>query len=269
MAARWPGTLLGEDPATDVALLRAEANDLPYTVLGNSAALRVGQIAIAIGNPLGFQTTVTAGVVSALGRSLPSASGRLIDDVIQTDAALNPGNSGGSVARFAGPRHRRQHRRHSRRAGAVFSPWPSTSCRWCSAISCATGAGRRGYIGIAGADIRLPRRALSRLELAEERAIHVIGIEDDSPARRAGVKVGDVIVASEGKAVPGIAALARMLDGQTIGVDRRFTILRGAKLIDLTLKPAGNDRHALSAAPCPQDRYTRARNAQTGAACND
>jgi S1-C subfamily serine protease len=100
------------------------------------------------------------------------------------------------------------------------------------------GRRRRGYIGIAGADIRLPRRALSRLELSEDRAIHVIGVEDKSPAQRAGVKVGDVIVASEDKAVPGIAALARMLDGQTIGVDRRFTILRGSKLIDLTLSPA-------------------------------
>ena len=99
------------------------------------------------------------------------------------------------------------------------------------------GRRRRGYIGIAGADIRLPRRALSRLELSENRAIHVISVENESPAQRAGIKVGDVVVASEGKAVPGIAALARMLDGQTIGADRRFTILRGSKLIDLTLKP--------------------------------
>jgi S1-C subfamily serine protease len=230
-------TLLGEDPATDVALLRAEANDLPYAVLGNSAALRVGQIAIAIGNPLGFQTTVTAGVVSALGRSLPSASGRLIDDVIQTDAALNPGNSGGplldSQARVIG-------------VNTAVIPGAQGLC-FAVAIDLVQvvlsdllryGRRRRGYIGIAGADIRLPRRALSRLELAEERAIHVIGVDDGSPAQRAGVKVGDVIVASEDKAVPGIAALARMLDGQTIGADRRFTILRGAKLIDLTLKPA-------------------------------
>ena len=230
-------TLLGEDPATDVALLRAEANDLPYALLGNSAALRVGQIAIAIGNPLGFQTTVTAGVVSALGRSLPSASGRLIDDVIQTDAALNPGNSGGplldSLARVIG-------------VNTAVIPGAQGLC-FAVAIDLVQvvlsdllrfGRRRRGYIGIAGADIRLPRRALSRLELSEDRVIHVIGVEDKSPAQRAGVKVGDVIVASEDKAVPGIAALARMLDGQTIGVDRRFTILRGSKLIDLTLSPA-------------------------------
>ena len=89
--------MIGEDPATDVALLRAEAGDVSYARLGQSSALRVGQIAIAIGNPLGFQTTVTAGVVSALGRALPSATGRMIDDVIQTDAALNPGNSGGPL----------------------------------------------------------------------------------------------------------------------------------------------------------------------------
>ncbi len=229
-------TLLGEDPATDVALLRAESNDLPYALLGNSASLRVGQIAIAIGNPLGFQTTVTAGVVSALGRSLPSASGRLIDDVIQTDAALNPGNSGGplldSQARVIG-------------VNTAVIPGAQGLC-FAVAIDLVQvvlsdllryGRRRRGYIGIAGADIRLPRRALSRLELSENRAIHVISVENESPAQRAGIKVGDVVVASEGKAVPGIAALARMLDGQTIGADRRFTILRGSKLIDLTLKP--------------------------------
>jgi len=230
-------TLLGEDPATDVALLRSEAGDLPYARLGQSAALRVGQIAIAIGNPLGFQTTVTAGVVSALGRALPSASGRLIDDVIQTDAALNPGNSGGPLLDSQG-----------RVIGVNTAIIPGAQ-GLCFAVAIDLvqvvisdllrfGRVRRGYIGIAGADIRLPRRALSRLELAEERAIRVVGVEPQSAAQRAGVREGDVIVAIDGRNVPGIAALARLLDGQTIGSACRFTVLRGSGLIELTLTPA-------------------------------
>jgi len=157
--------MIGEDPATDVALLRVEAGDVSYARLGQSSALRVGQIAIAIGNPLGFQTTVTAGVVSALGRALPSASGRLIDDVIQTDAALNPGNSGGPLLNSLG-----------QVIGVNTAIIPGTQ-GICFAVAIDLvqvvigdlirfGRVRRGYLGIAGADIRLPRRALSRLDLA-------------------------------------------------------------------------------------------------------
>lgn len=233
----FPCTLLGEDPATDVALLRAETGDIPYVRLGHSAALRVGQIAIAIGNPLGFQTTVTAGVVSALGRALPSVSGRLIDDVIQTDAALNPGNSGGPLLDS-----------HGEVIGVNTAIIPGAQ-GLCFAVAIDLvqvvisdllrfGRMRRGYIGIAGADIRLPRRALSRLELTEDRAIHVIKVEPQSPAQRAGVQAGDAILAIEGKSVPGIAALARVLDGESIGAARRFTVLRGSGLIELTLTPA-------------------------------
>lgn len=233
----YPARLLGEDPATDVALLRVDADDLPFVHLGRSSALRVGQIAIAIGNPLGYQTTVTAGVVSALGRSLPSASGRLIDDVIQTDAALNPGNSGGPLLNSAG------------QVVGVNTAIIHGAQGICFAVAVDLvqlvigdlmrfGRVRRGYLGIGGADIRLPRRALSRLGLTEDRAVQIVEIEADGPAARAGIREGDVLLALEGKAVAGIATLARLLDGASIGNPREVTLLRGSHLETLAVTPA-------------------------------
>jgi len=229
--------MIGEDPATDVALLRVEAGDVSYARLGQSGALRVGQIAIAIGNPLGFQTTVTTGVVSALGRALPSATGRMIDDVIQTDAALNPGNSGGplldSLGQVIG-------------VNTAIIPGAQGIC-FAVAIDLVSvvigdlirfGRVRRGYLGISGADIRLPRRALSRLNLVENRAVHVIKIEGGSPAAKSGMREGDVLLEWEGKAVTGVAALARLLDSETIGTACRMTVLRGSSISTVTIAPA-------------------------------
>ncbi len=242
LTARFPdgqgfaARLIGEDTATDVALLRVEAGDVPYASLGSSARLRVGQIAIAIGNPFGFQTTVTAGVVSALGRALPAASGRLVDDVIQTDAALNPGNSGGPLLDSRG---------EAIGVNTAIIPGAQGIC-FAVAIDLVQvvigdlvrfGRVRRGYIGIAGADIRLPRRALARLDLAEERAVHVIRVEQDGPAARAGVREGDVLLALRGRAVTGVAALARWLDSDTIGAPCQVTILRGAHVEARTVTP--------------------------------
>lgn len=229
--------MIGEDPATDVALLRVEADDVPYARLGQSGALRVGQIAIAIGNPLGFQTTVTAGVVSALGRALPSASGRLIDDVIQTDTALNPGNSGGPLLNSLGEA-----------IGINTAIIPGTQ-GLCFAVAIDLvrvvigdlirfGRVRRGYIGIAGADIRLPRRALSRLGLVEGRAVRVVKVEAGSPAARAGVREGDVVLALRGKTITGVATLARLLDSESIGSACDLTILRGSTVATMALIPA-------------------------------
>lgn len=233
----YPARLLGEDPSTDLALLRVEAGDLPFAHVGRSGALRVGQIAIAIGNPLGYQTTVTAGVVSALGRSLPSASGRLIDDVIQTDAALNPGNSGGPLLDSRG------------RVIGVNTAVIQGAQGICFAVAIDLaqlviddlmrfGRVRRAYLGIAGADIRLPRRALSRLNLVEDRAVQVIKVEADGPAARAGLRDGDVLLALQGKAVTGIATLARLLDGESIGAPRELTWLRGSHLETTVITPA-------------------------------
>jgi S1-C subfamily serine protease len=228
--------VIGEDAGTDVALLRVEADDVSYVELGQSAGLSVGQIAIAIGNPLGFQTTVTAGVVSALGRALPSVGGRLIDDVIQTDAALNPGNSGGPLLDSRG-----------RVIGVNTAIIPGTQ-GICFAVAIDLvrvvltdlirfGRVRRGYLGIGGADIVLPRRALSRLELAEERAVHVVRVEAGSPAAIAGLREGDVLLALQGKAVTGVASLARMLDSESIGLPCELTMLRGSSLATVTVTP--------------------------------
>jgi S1-C subfamily serine protease len=228
--------VIGEDPGTDVALLRVEADDVSYAELGQSAGLSVGQIAIAIGNPLGFQTTVTAGVVSALGRALPSVGGRLIDDVIQTDAALNPGNSGGPLLDSRG-----------RVIGVNTAIIPGTQ-GICFAVAIDLvrvvltdlirfGRMRRGYLGIGGADIVLPRRALSRLGLAEERAVHVIRVEAGSPAATAGLREGDVLLALQGKPVTGVASLARMLDSETIGLSCELSVLRGSGIATMTATP--------------------------------
>ncbi|MDD5247769.1 MAG: trypsin-like peptidase domain-containing protein [Rhodocyclaceae bacterium] len=204
--------------------------------LGQSGALRVGQIAIAIGNPLGFQTTVTAGVVSALGRALPSASGRLVDDVIQTDAALNPGNSGGPLLDSGGA---------VIGVNTAIIPGAQGIC-FAVAIDLVRvvigdlirfGRVRRGFLGIAGADLRLPRRALSRLGLSEERAVHVLGVERGGPAARAGVMAGDVLLALQGQAVTSVAALARLLAGESIGVSCPLTVLRGTSILTLAITP--------------------------------
>ena len=234
---RFTARLIGEDPATDVALLRVEASDVPFVELGQSGILQVGQIAIAIGNPLGFQTTVTAGVVSALGRALPSASGRMIDDVIQTDAALNPGNSGGPLLNSRG---------QVIGVNTAIIPGAQGIC-FAVAIDLVRvvigdlvrfGRMRRGYIGIAGADIRLPRRALSKLNLIEDRAVHVIKVESGSPAERAGVREGDALLALRGKTLSGVAGLTRLLDGETIGTSCEMTVLRGSQLLAVAVTPA-------------------------------
>ena len=228
--------LIGEDPTSDVALLRIDATEVPFVPLGHSSALRVGQIAIAIGNPLGFQATVTAGVVSALGRALPSANGRMIDDVIQTDAALNPGNSGGPLLNSRG---------EVIGVNTAIIPGAQGICFAVAADLVRVvisdlirfGRMRRGYIGVAGADIRLPRRALSKLNLAEDRAVHVIGVETGSPAAKAGLREGDVVLTLRNKATRGVASLMKLLDGETIGVACELSILRGSQIITAAVTP--------------------------------
>lgn len=229
--------LIGEDPTSDIALLRIDAGDLPFAPLGNSSALRVGQIAIAIGNPLGFQATVTAGVVSALGRALPSSRGRMIDDVIQTDAALNPGNSGGPLLNSRG---------EVIGVNTAIIPGAQGICFAVAADLVRVvisdlirfGRMRRGYIGVAGADIRLPRRALSKLNLVEDRAVHVIGVETNSPAAKAGLREGDVLLTLRSKTTSGVASLMKLLDGESIDVPCEIDILRGSQIITVTVTPS-------------------------------
>jgi len=231
---RMRAELVGDDPATDLAVLRVPPVSLTVAELGDSATLRVGQLVVAIGNPLGFQSTVTAGVVSALGRSFRSVGGRLIDDVIQTDAALNPGNSGGPLVDARG-----------RVVGvntAVILPAQGI----CFAVGINTakvvtgqlirhGKIRRGRIGVAGQTVPLLRLAQRALGIDAKSGVLVTGVEPDSPAARAGLASGDTIVEYEGSAVTGIDDLHRLLTGDRIGVATSVVVLRGAERLQLPI----------------------------------
>ena len=226
--------LVGDDPDTDLAVLRVPPVALTVAELGDSGALRVGQLVVAIGNPLGFQSTVTAGVVSALGRSFRSVGGRLIDDVIQTDAALNPGNSGGPLVDSRG-----------RVVGvntAVILPAQGI----CFAVGINTakfvtgqlirhGKIRRGRIGVAGQTAPLLRLAQRALGIDAKSGVLVTGVEPDSPAARAGLASGDIIVEFAGSAVIGIDDLHRLLTAERIGVATRVVVLRGAERLELPI----------------------------------
>ncbi len=218
--------VLGDDPDTDLALLRIDENaTLPAARLGNSKRLRRGQIAVAIGNPLGFDTTVTAGVVSALGRSLRAQSGRLIDDVIQTDAALNPGNSGGPLASSAGEVIGINTAIIQGAQGICFAVASNTADFVLGEIV-RHGRVRRGYIGIGAGGSSVPRRIALRLGLAQATAAMITAVETDSPADQAGLLSGDLILAIDGQTVTGADDLVRMLAADTIDRTVPIDILR-------------------------------------------
>ncbi len=236
---RLPATFIGDDPDTDLAVIRTDAPRLAVVTLGDSDAIRVGQLAIAIGNPYGFQTTVTAGVVSALGRSLRSQSGRLIDNVIQTDAALNPGNSGGPLVTS-----------RSDVIGvntAIILPAQGI----CFAIGINTAkfvAGRlirdgritRGYIGVGGQNVPVPRRLIRAYDLVAGSGILVVHVEEGGPAHRAGLREGDLIVGYDGRPVAGIDDLHRLLTDARVGVRAPLTILRGVEKMEVQIIPEGS-----------------------------
>ena len=229
--------LVGEDPHTDTALLRIGAADLTAAPLGSSRGLRVGQLAIAIGNPYGFQQTVTAGVVSALGRSLRAQSGRLIDDVLQTDAALNPGNSGGplvdSGAQVIG-------------VNTAIIPGAQGICfavsidtvKWAAGELMRHGRVRRGQLGLAGMTAPLGRRVAQHFALANGGGVRVESLVPGGPAAQAGVDPGDLILALDGVAVNGVDDLHRALTAERIGRPAKLMLLRGARLLTLELRPA-------------------------------
>jgi S1-C subfamily serine protease len=236
-------SVLGEDPDTDIAVLRIGASGLPAVKLGSSRAVRVGQLAIAIGNPYGFQHTVTAGVVSALGRSIRSQTGRLIDDVLQTDAALNPGNSGGPLINSRGEAIGVNTAIIPGAQGLCFATAIDT-VKWVAMQLLKDGRVRRGYLGIAGANVPLARRIARHFELANTHAVRVESIERDGPAARAGLRPGDRIVAFAGHAVNGIDDLHRALTAERIGKASRMRAVRGAELVDLELTLAEAARRA-------------------------
>ena len=233
---RFDADLIGEDPHTDLAVIKISGPKMASATLGNSRRVRVGQLAIAIGNPYGFECTVTAGVVSALGRSLRAQSGRLIDDVIQTDAALNPGNSGGPLVDSS---------------GAVIGVntaiiMPAQGICFATAIDTAKvvvgqllrhGRVRRGYIGVAGQNAPLSRRMVRYFDLPIEAGVRVMSVEAGSPASEAGLEEGDVIVAWDDTPVPSIDALHRLLTEQYLGTSAEVTVLRRSEKFKRTIRP--------------------------------
>ena len=234
---RLAARVVGDDPDTDLALVRVDASvTLPAAALGNSKLLRRGQFVIAIGNPLGFESTVTTGVVSALGRSLRSRSGRLIDDVIQTDAALNPGNSGGPLVSSHGEVVGINTAVIMGAQGICFAVASNTASFVLGELV-RHGRVRRAYIGIAAQQFTIPRRLRHAAALSQETAVVVASAERGSPAERAGLRAGDVVLGLDGRAVTGADDLIRILAGEKIGRQIRIEVLREGSRQVLTIVP--------------------------------
>jgi len=232
-----PGRVIGNDPWTDVAVVQAEGDGLPHAVLGDSTRLRVGQLVVAIGSPLGFESTVTAGVVSALGRTLRSITGHLVDNVIQTDAALNPGNSGGPLADSRG---------HVVGINtAVIQPAQGI----CFAIPIAMakailpqlmqhGRVTRGYLGLHGRVVPLPRALARRFGLEQETGVEVVAVEEGGPADQAGIAEEDVLVALGDQPATSVDDLHKQLLQLPVGIPATVTLLRGERRLERMVLPA-------------------------------
>jgi S1-C subfamily serine protease len=229
--------VLGDDPDTDLALLRVEADvSLPTARLGDSSKLRRGQIAIAIGNPLGFDATVTAGVVSALGRSLQSRTGRMIEDVVQTDAPLNPGNSGGPLVSSAGDVIGINTAVIMGAQGICFAVASNTASFVAGEIA-RHGRVRRAYIGVGAATTAIPRRIALRLGLEQAAGARLITVDQTGPAAQAGLLTGDLVIALDGKPVTGVSDLVRALDADKINRTVSIDLLRRSERLRVWIGP--------------------------------
>jgi len=228
--------LIGDDPDTDLAVVRVDGHRMPSVPLGESRKLRVGQLAIAIGNPYGFQSTVTAGVVSALGRSLRSQNGRLMDDVIQTDAALNPGNSGGPLVSSRGEVIGVNTAIILPAQGICFATAIDTA-KITIAQLLRHGRVRRARLGIAGQNLVLPRRMVRHHGLERDGAVQAAFIERGGPAGRAGLEQGDIIIEFAGEPVAGFDDLHRLLTEEKLGARAPVTVLRRGRRITLEVEP--------------------------------
>ena len=233
----YAANLIGDDPETDLAVIEINAPNLSSVEFGDSTGIQVGQLVIAIGNPYGFQYTVTAGVVSNLARSFRGKNGRLIENIIQTDAALNPGNSGGPLVDS-----------HGRVIGVNTAIIPAAQ-GICFAIPAATaqfvasrlirdGRIRRSYIGVAGQNVPLHRRVVRFYNLEVESGVLVVGVEPDSSAGRAGLIEGDIVIGLDEKSVRHIDDLQRLLTEEHVGVDVPLVVLRGTERLTLRVTPA-------------------------------
>jgi S1-C subfamily serine protease len=228
--------LVGEDPETDVALVRVGGNDMQVAQLGHSRRLKVGQIAVAIGNPLGFQNTVTTGVVSALGRTLRASSGRLMDDIIQTDAALNPGNSGGPLVNSAGEVIGLNTAMIAGAQSICFATGIDT-VRWVVSQLFAHGRVKRAFVGISGTTVPIDRRLQRAFDLDQTNGVRVIEVQAHSPAKLSGIEDGDLLIGLDGTPVTGIDTLQRLLNGDRIGKLCAVRLIRRGRLLHFAITP--------------------------------
>lgn len=233
---RFEAHLVGEDRATDLAVVRVNASGLPYAMIGNSGALRVGQLVIAMGNPLGFQSTVSTGVVSALGRHWRSQDGRLMENVIQHTAPLNPGNSGGPLVDSRGQVVGINMAIIAMSQGLGFSI-PSNTAQWVVSQILAHGRVRRGYLGIAGRERPMDARLAKFHDLSNKSTVEVMVVESGGPAHRSGVLEGDQVIAISEKKVENVDDLHRSLSDWPVGNTLLLTILRGVEKIQIDLVP--------------------------------
>ena len=232
---RFPAELVGDDPDTDLAVIRG-GQEVVSAPLGTSRKLTVGQLVIAIGNPLGFQHTVTAGVVSALGRTMRSRSGRLIDGVIQTDAALNPGNSGGPLVDSQGQVVGVNTATIMGAQGICFAIGADTA-EFVASRLIRDGRVQRSYIGVTGQGVALHRRLVRYYELTSDSGLLVLEVVPGSPAQKAGLRERDVITRFAGGAIAGVDDLHRMLTGERNGVACEVEVVRGTELLRLVVTP--------------------------------
>ena len=227
---------IGDDPDTDVAVLRTDHMLTPAAVLGNSKDLKVGQLAIAVGNPFGFQFTVTAGVVSALGRSMRSSSGRMMEEIIQTDAALNPGNSGGPLVDSQGRVVGVNTATIMGAQGLCFAVGIDTA-KYVASEILQHGRVQRSWVGIAAQNVPLPRRLVYEYKLPASSGVMATSVDPESPAGKAGLRDGDIIVSFAGERVSGIDELHRLLSAERVGKRSPLVALRGVHLLELTVTP--------------------------------
>jgi S1-C subfamily serine protease len=233
---KYHAELIGDDPDTDLAVIRINAPNLVPAHLGESQQVRVGQVVLAIGNPYGFQYSVTAGVVSALGRSLRAGSGRLMDAVIQTDAALNPGNSGGPLVNSRGEVIGVNTAMILPAQGICFATSIDTA-KFVASRLIRDGKVSRSYIGLAGQNVPLPRRIVRYYNLAVESGILVVSFEEKSPGQKAGLREGDIIVGFDDRPIAGIDDLHKLLTDERIGHKSTLVVLRGTQKLDLEVVP--------------------------------
>jgi S1-C subfamily serine protease len=231
-----PATIVGDDPHSDLAVLKVGAGDLAWCRFGDSGAVKVGQIAIAIGSPYGFQHTVTAGIVSALGRSMRAQTGRMLDNILQTDASLNPGNSGGPLVDSGGNVIGVNTAVILPAQGLCFAIGSSTAERVAIALI-REGRVRRAYLGVGGQTLAVPRRIVRHFGLVRESGVRIESIEHGSPAAAADLQRGDVIIALDGQPIATVDDLQRLLVGDAIGRAIEIRVVRRDRVLALPLTP--------------------------------